>query len=120
LYGAKVFESVVIGERCIIGGCVANWSSLGDDVTFMGGIAHSYRQPGVIVEWNTEPVASPVVGDGAIVGEGALLVGGIEIGKGSYVGAHELVKCDVPEASLYLGGKITPLRDFRGYIRSRI
>ncbi len=119
LYGARVFESVTIGARCIIGGSVANWSVIGNDVTFMGVIAHTYRQPAPLSDWGTAPVPSPVIGDRAVIGEAALLIGGIEIGEGSYVAAGELVNCDVPPASLFMRGKITPLEKFRGFVRAR-
>ncbi len=102
-----------------MGGEVANWTILGDRVTFMGSVAHTYRQPHDISDWNTEPVPSPIVGDNAVVGEGALLVGGITIGPRSYIAAREVVRCNVAADSLFLGGRIVPLSRFRGFIRAR-
>lgn len=119
LYGARVFESVTIGERCIIGGSVANWSVLGDDVTFMGAIAHTYRQPADLSDWGSAPVPSPVIGDKAVIGEAALLIGGVTIGEGAYVAAGEVVNCDIPAGSLFMRGRITPLNKFRGFVRAR-
>ena len=119
LYGAKVFEDVHIGDRCLIGGSVANWTRIGHDVTFMGLVAHTYRQPEAITAWNTAPVPSPVINDRAVVGEAALLIGGITIGEGAYVAAGEVVRCDIPAESLYLRGRIIPLERFKGFIKAR-
>jgi hypothetical protein len=68
----KAFEDVQIGEHCLIGGAVANWTRVEHDVTFMGVVAHTYRQPEAITAWNI----SPVVSDPPVVGEEALLIGG--------------------------------------------
>ncbi|MGN6258710.1 MAG: DapH/DapD/GlmU-related protein [Solirubrobacterales bacterium] len=119
LYGGRVYEEVRVGQRCLLAGSIANWTQIGDDVTFMGVVAHSYRRPEPIDNWNSAPVPSPVIGEGAVIGENALLVGGIEIGIGAYVAAGELVRCNVPSYCLFRDRKATPLSLFRGFITSR-
>jgi acetyltransferase-like isoleucine patch superfamily enzyme len=119
LYGCRIYEDVSAGQRCLLSGSIANWTHIEDDVTFMGIVAHSYRRPEPIDHWNSAPVPSPVIGEGAVVGENALLIGGIQIGVGAYVAAGELVRCDVPSGCLFRNGKATPLSLFRGFITSR-
>lgn len=119
LYGCRIYEDVEAGQRCLLAGSIANWTRIADNVTFMGVVAHSYRRPAPIGDWNSGPVPSPMIGEGAVVGENALLIGGIQIGTGAYVAAGELVRCDVPSHCLFRDAKITPLSLFRGFITSR-
>jgi acetyltransferase-like isoleucine patch superfamily enzyme len=116
LYGAKVFELVTIGDDCIIGSDVANWTTIGDRVTFMGLVAHSNRRVANSSDWNTAPHPSPQIEDGAFVGERSLLIGGITISEGAYVAAGEVVRCNIPPRSLYMKSTIVPLTRLRGFV----
>lgn len=120
IHGVKVFRDVVIGKNSFIGGEVSNWTRIGDEVTFMGRIVHTYRKPGTADSWrNSPPQPSPNIKDNCVIGENALLFGGIEIGEGSYVAAGEIVKTHLPPGSIFLKNRIRPLSDFRGFIQSR-
>jgi carbonic anhydrase/acetyltransferase-like protein (isoleucine patch superfamily) len=120
VHGVKVHRDVVIGRNSFIGGEVSNWTVIGDEVTFMGRILHTYRHPGTADDWrNSAPQPSPTIRDRSVVGEGALLIGGIEIGPASYVAAGEIVKSHVPPEHIAIRGQILPLSEFRGFIRSR-
>lgn len=116
LYGATIFESVEIGDECIVGSDVSNWAKIGDRVTFMGTIAHSNRKVGRLEEWNTDPHPAPRIGSGAFVGEAAILVGGIEIGEFSYIAAGEVVRSNVPSNSVFMKGRVHPISRFRNFI----
>jgi|ERR1044072_2676870 acetyltransferase-like isoleucine patch superfamily enzyme len=120
IHSAKVFREVRIGRNSFIGGEVSNWTVIGDDVTFMGRIVHTYRHPGDAENWrHSPPQPSPKIGDRSVIGENALLIGGINIGIGAYVAAGEIVKFHVPDGHIAIAGKVIPLTAFRGFIQSR-
>jgi UDP-3-O-[3-hydroxymyristoyl] glucosamine N-acyltransferase len=121
IHGTKVHRDVLIGKNSFIGGEVANWTIIGDEVTFMGRIVHSYRHPGNADNWrNSPPQPSPKIGNQCVIGENALLIGGIEIGERCYVAAGEILKCNLPDEHIAIKGKILPIKLFRGFIQSRI
>lgn len=120
VHGVRVHRDVSIGRNSFVGGEVSNWTEIGDEVTFMGRIVHTYRQPGGAENWrHSPPQPSPKVRDRAVVGEAALLIGGVEIGEGAYVAAGEIVTVSVPPRHIAIRGQVLPLSEFRGFIRSR-
>jgi acetyltransferase-like isoleucine patch superfamily enzyme len=99
LYGVHVYDMVSIGEDCRIAGFVPGGVVIGDNVTMMGTIGHKYDRP---LNWfRDEP--SPVFEDEVVVGLGALIVGGITIGAGSYIAANATVTKAVPPDSVVIG-----------------
>ncbi len=119
LYGAAVFERAVIGASCIIGGNVADRTVIEDFVTHFGEIAHDYRHPGDLKDWDGVESESPRICSRAVIGQNAILVGPITIGAGSYVSAGEVVHVDVPAGHLYQRGQTAPLRLLKGFVRAR-
>lgn len=119
LYGAQLFARARVGERCVVGGSLIDDAVLGNDVTYMGHMAHSYRHPGDLNAWDEVVQQSISVGDNSVIGERALLIGGIEVGARSYIAAGEVVRCDVPADTVLIRGKFVPMRRFRGLIRAR-
>jgi serine O-acetyltransferase len=73
---------------------------IGDDVTFAGGVTAAARyydeREGVVQEWAT-------IGDGAMLGAHAVLVGGVTIGRNAMVGANSVVLSDVPDDAVVMG-----------------
>lgn len=119
LYGAAVFENAIIGEACIVGGNVADRTLIEDCVTFFGEIAHTYRHPGDLEAWDNTIARSPTIRRCSVVGQNAIIVGDVEIGPGSYVGAGEVVRVRVPEGMLYQHGKLVELSKLRGLVTVR-
>lgn len=119
LYGVTVHQDVSIGERCIVSGDVGNWTVMEDDVTFMGRIVHRQNQAHSLDTWGSAPVPSPHIRSGAFVGENAMLLGGITIGRGAYIDMGEIVRTDVPDDHVHIGGEVLPIERFRGYISAR-
>lgn len=117
LYRAQVFDDVRIGRDCIIAGELVDRTIIGDEVTFQGNTAHSYRDP--TGDWDETEEPSPVIEYGSVVAFGALVIGGITVGPRAYVAAGEIVKCDVPKETVLQGGKLQPLSYFRGLIKVR-
>ncbi|EFQ82061.1 bacterial transferase hexapeptide repeat protein [Aeromicrobium marinum DSM 15272] len=73
---------------------------IGDDVTFAGGVTCAARhydpKPGQEQEF-------PTICDGAVIGAGAVLVGGVRIGTNAMVGANAVVLSDVPDDAVVMG-----------------
>jgi acetyltransferase-like isoleucine patch superfamily enzyme len=109
LYGARVYDRVEIGTDCRVTGLVPGGVKIRDHVTMMGSLVHKYRRP---LDWlQDEP--SPVIEDHVVVGYGAVVVGDITIGEGSYVAANATVTKAVPPHSMVLGtNEIMPLEEF--------
>jgi len=121
IHGVKVFRDVQIGQNSFIGGEVSNWTVIGDEVTFMGRIVHTYRKPGTSDDWrHSSPQPSPQIGNQSVIGENALLIGGIKIGARAYVAAGEILKSHVPDDHIAIKQQILPLSAFRGFITSRV
>jgi UDP-3-O-[3-hydroxymyristoyl] glucosamine N-acyltransferase len=120
LYGAAVFEDVTIGRACIVGGNVADRTVLEDYVTHFGEIAHAYRDPGSLADWDETISPSPIIRARSVVAQNAIIIGGPEIGPSSYVGAGAIVKVTVPAGMLFEnGGKMRPISKMRGLVRTR-
>jgi UDP-3-O-[3-hydroxymyristoyl] glucosamine N-acyltransferase len=119
LYGAAVFESAVIGKGCIVGGNVADRTVIEDFVTYFGEIAHDYRKPRDLAAWDGVESPSPTIRARAVVGQNAVIIGKIEVGAGSYVGAGEIVRVNVPAGHLLRKGEHVPLGKLRGFVSAR-
>lgn len=118
LYGAQLFDECAVGNRCIVGGDISERVVMEDDVTFMGALAHSHRDPSLA--WDSTEEPSAILRRGCVVGVNALLIGGITIGEGSYIGAREVVRTNVPAKTVVVGGVWTPLEKWRGFIKTRL
>lgn len=118
LYGARAHSHCRIGADCIIGGSVAERAILGDRVTYMGEMAHSHYNPRN--DWDTTDEPSPVIGTGTVIGVNALLIGGIRVGRGCYVGAGEVLRHDMPDGWALVKGELKPITEFRGLLRTRL
>lgn len=113
LYGARIYNNVVIGSDCRIGGFCCNRSVIEDGVSMFGELVHSYRIPiGGLIE------PSPVIRRGATIGWHAIIIGDIEIGGGAYVAAGAIVSSSVPKNHVVVGPKaaIIPRSQWRGSI----
>lgn len=117
LYAAQVFDDVSVGEDCIIGGDLVDRTIVEDKVTYSGNMAHGHRDP--TGDWDATEEPSPIIKKGSIVGVGAIIVGGLTVGPEAYVGAGEIVRCDVPRRMVLLQGQLRPLADYRGMIKVR-
>lgn len=117
LYAKQVSEEATIGKNCIIGGNVADRTVIEDDVTYLGEIAHSHRDP--TLDWDATVEESPTIRKGSVIGVNALIIGGRSIGPCSYVGAGEIIRTDVPANSILLGGELRSIASVRGLVKSR-
>lgn len=108
--GVEIHPGAVIGRRFFIdhgmGVVIGETSEVGDDVT----IYHNVTLGGVSLEKGKR---HPTLGDGVVVGTGAKVLGAIEIGSGSRIGANVVVVKSVPPDSVVVGvpGQIVRRRD---------
>jgi maltose O-acetyltransferase len=102
----KMGDDIYINAKCVLHGG-SEQLTIGNRVTMaIGVLIHTDSGP------NTSPLlqthypikAAPVtIEDDVWIGDYAIILPGVTIGKGSVVGAHALVKEDVPPGSVVVG-----------------
>ncbi len=100
MYGAFVCDRVAIGSNCKIAGFVCDAARIDNFATSMGSLVHEYTQPEI--EWGLDETP-PQVEPCAVIGYGAVVVGGVTVGRNSYVAANAIVTKDVPPRTLARG-----------------
>lgn len=99
-YGAQVHDNVEIGEQCVIAGFVADNCRIGAKCSVFGALIHRYSIPGVD-KWDVTDEIGPTLGEGVLVGWGAVLIGPIHIGDGARIAPNRVV-CENVEAGSYV------------------
>jgi acetyltransferase-like isoleucine patch superfamily enzyme len=83
---------VVIGRKVLFGPAVLVWSS-----------GHEYDSPDGAVLGQGLTFAPVVIGDGAWIAAGSIILPGVTIGEGAVVGAGSVVTKDVPAGVIVVG-----------------
>lgn len=102
LAGISLKYTVRVGRRVRIwhhGGMVLGALSIGDDVHIRQNTTFGVKRRGD-PRW-----LKPVIGDRCDIGAGAVIVGAIEVGADSVVGANVVLACSVPVNSVVLCAK---------------
>lgn len=98
--GVEIHPGAIIGRRFFIdhgmGVVIGETAEIGNDVTFY----HGVTMGGVSLEKGKR---HPTIGDKVVVGAGAKVLGAINIGTGSRVGANAVVVKPVPPESVVVG-----------------
>ena len=98
--GVEIHPGATIGRRFFIdhgmGVVIGETAEIEDDVT----LYHGVTLGGVSLEKGKR---HPTLGEGVVVGAGAKILGAIEIGKGSRIGANAVVVNPVPPNSVVVG-----------------
>jgi UDP-2-acetamido-3-amino-2,3-dideoxy-glucuronate N-acetyltransferase len=102
--GSAVDCDVTIGaEVRIQTGCyISAFTRIEDDV-FVGPGVNTLNDPTAGDRGPGEPLDGPVLRRGCRIGGGAVLLPGVEIGAGAFVGAAAVVTRDVPPGALVVG-----------------
>lgn len=93
--------------------------TIGDDVMISSRVAfvgndHSFSDPNkTIQEQGRLPYSRAVLGGDNLIGFGTIVVGNVNIGRGTIVGAGSVVTNDLPEDSICVGVPATPIRKRR-------
>ncbi|MDT7724788.1 MAG: hypothetical protein QOI21_1364 [Actinomycetota bacterium] len=101
---ASVEAKAKIGDNCIIGGTlICEKSRIGDNCRVFGNLIHRQLDP--TIDWDAEEAEEPApqLADNVFVGWGATIIGGVNIGEGSYICAGATVTKDVPPHHIVTG-----------------
>jgi len=100
LTGVEIHPAAVLGARLFIdhghGVVIGETAVVGDDVTIYQGVTLG----GTSLQRGKR---HPTVGDGVTIGAGAKVLGPIDVGAGSRIGANAVVVKPVPENSVVVG-----------------
>ncbi|MCJ7507583.1 MAG: hypothetical protein MUO85_02480 [candidate division Zixibacteria bacterium] len=98
MYGARIYHRVLIGEKAWIGGFICNDAIIESNTVVFGKLVHKFVNaiPGT-------PEKAPIIRKGAFIGMNAIVIGGIEIGIGSYVAAGAVLTKSTLPGRLYMG-----------------
>lgn len=100
LTGIEIHPGAKVGRRCVIdhgmGVVIGETSDIGDDVTIYQGVTLG----GVSLE---KTKRHPTLGNGVVVGAGAIVLGAVTIAEGARVGAGAVVVRDVPHGATVVG-----------------
>lgn len=132
---ASITRGTVMGEDCSVSPfAMLDGSAYGDRVIVSGGVKAGagfkvgndvFLGPNVVLANDCWPFASKdgyrddmlrdgthfavVIGDGAAIGAGAIIMPGIRIGKGAVVAAGAVVESDLPDGMVYRrNGYVSP------------
>ncbi len=105
--GIEIHPGANIGTRFVIdhgmGVVVGETAEIGDDVTLYHGVTLGGIAPSIDSETQKDRKRHPTIGDGAIIGSGAQVLGPITVGKCARVGANAVVVRDVPDGATVVG-----------------
>ena len=100
LYGVEIRPGATIGRRFFIdhgmGVVIGETAEIGDDVMLYHGVTLGGRSLEKIKR-------HPTLGDGVVVGAGAKILGPVEVGAGTAVGANAVLVKDTPPDSIATG-----------------
>lgn len=82
---ASIGGKIQIGEKCLIGPNVV-----------MRTAGHRFDDPSVPIRQQGHIVKDIIVGDDVWIGSNAIVLGGVQIGSGSVIGAGAVVVSDIP------------------------
>jgi serine O-acetyltransferase len=103
LTGVEIHPQAQIGKNLFIdhgtGVVIGQTALIGDEVT----IYHGVTLGGVGVEGQVSAKRHPTIGDGAIIGSGAQVLGDIVIGARAKIGSNSVVTSDIPEGCTAVG-----------------
>lgn len=114
---------IVIGEGSNIGRrttiSAANRIVIGKNVliapnVYISDTDHEYRDPDtpIIFQGITTHDNQILIDDGAWIGQNAVIIGNLRIGKNAVVGANTVVTCDVPDNAVVVGNPTRMVKKF--------
>jgi acetyltransferase-like isoleucine patch superfamily enzyme len=114
----RIGDGTRIAGGCVLSGVLS--LEVGKEVlmarqVYIADHAHRFDQLGVPVHAQGLDNIKPVrIGDGAWIGENAVIFPGVTIGKGAVIGANAVVRCDVPDRTVAAGVPAKIIRPIAG------
>ena len=103
LTGIEIHPAAKIGKRLFIdhgmGVVIGATTAIGDDVTIFHGATFGSRDS----EGGQEEKRHPTIGDRALVGANATILGPVTVGNDTRIGANAVVLQDVPDGATAVG-----------------
>lgn len=97
----EIGDHSTIGKNCILGSCggirIGEWVGIAGDCYIGGGRYRTDETDVPMMKQDLYTEGSVVIGDDCWIGAGARILDGVEIGRGSIIGAGAIVREDVPE-----------------------
>lgn len=110
LYGVDIAYQAEIGPGLVLRHAmmvvIGRGCRVGRDVTIFQGVTLGNRMSGSA----SRPDGSPVIGDGVTLGAGAKVLGPVEIGAASAIGANSVVTTSIPASSVAAGAPARVVR----------
>ncbi len=104
-----------IGDDTVIKSHIGDNSRIGAGCRVAGDLIHRQLDPSVPWDDPSAEEPAPIVEDGAFIGWRAIVVGGVNIGKGAYVCAGAVITKDVPAGYIACGrNQIMPPSEWSG------
>lgn len=97
-YGARVYNNVIIGKSCCIGGFIANDCIIGDHCIIQGDLIHRHIE----VEKGKSEL-SPSTKNHVFVGRNAQIIGPVLLAEYIYVAAGSIVTKSTIKSTFYVG-----------------
>ncbi len=119
LYGANINGETIIGDNSIIAGFCCERAIIGKKVRLFGELIHAHRAPHL--GWDDVTEDSPKIADNVFIGFGAKIIGGIQIGKNSFIAAGAIVTKGVPDSHVVVGtNQIIHFSKWKGKLRTSL
>ncbi|GAB4327489.1 MAG: acyltransferase [Flammeovirgaceae bacterium] len=115
----EIQKGAIIGKNCKIsshtficeGVKIGNGVFVGHNVSFINDLLPRAVNPDGSIQTEADwQLVETIVEDGASIGTGATILGGIRIGKNAVVGAGAVVTKDVPENAVVVGNPAKVIR----------
>ncbi len=112
---------VSIGDRCLIGrgsGIVGHLRiEIGNDVwtghhIYITDQNHGYEDVTTTISNQIQPEREVVIGDGAWIGHGSVVLPGARIGKHCVIGANSVVTGEIPDFSVAVGNPARVIKQY--------
>ncbi len=103
----EIHPAAQIGRRFVIdhgtGVVIGETSIIGDDVTLYHAVTLGGIAPSVDSHTQVNRKRHPTIGNGAIIGSGAQILGPITVGENARIGANAVVTSDIPPGVTAVG-----------------
>ena len=125
LTGIEIHPAAKIGKRFFMdhgnGIVIGETTEIGDDVTLYQGVTLGGTMPSIDSKAQRNKKRHPTIGNNVIIGSGAQILGPINVGNNSRIGANSVVTKEVRKNTTVVGiparefGKSNKIKQFEAY-----